>query len=152
MKNLSLISSIIILMLLSACEPQRQDIFYGEEECAHCSMLISEPQFAGQLLTETGRHFNFDAIECLVAFKEGGTVAEEDIHSMWVPGFDDETWLPAREAYFLRSPNLPSPMSLNLSAFQHLSQVEEYQRSYTGNIYSWSEIQNLVRQEWFNKQ
>lgn len=150
--NKLLLISITLLLFLSACSPERQEIYYGEEECSHCSMIISEPRFAGQLLTSKGRHFNFDAIECMVAFIESETTEKGDIHSIWVPGFNNEAWIPADEAHYLRSDNLQSPMSMNLSAYQDLSAAEEYRRNYTGEVLTWNDVQNLIRQEWIHRQ
>lgn len=150
MKNLLLIPTLMMLVLLSACEPERQEIFYGEEECAHCSMIIADPQFAGQLLTSTGNHHNFDTIECMAAYVETDAIDDEDIHSLWVASFDEEKWIRADEAYFLRSDNLASPMSMNLTAHEGSEIAQQHQQEYTGEVLGWDEIKNLVRQEWLS--
>ncbi|MEX0929559.1 MAG: nitrous oxide reductase accessory protein NosL, partial [Balneolales bacterium] len=138
MNKLLLLPFIILLAVVHACKPERQEIFYGEEECAHCSMIISNPQYSSQLLTVKGRHYNFDAIECLSAFIESGNMKQEEIHSLWVRGFNDEEWVPAEQAHFLKSRNLVSPMSLNISAYCHRDAAEEYQRNHSGEILAWA--------------
>ncbi|MEX0685547.1 MAG: nitrous oxide reductase accessory protein NosL [Balneolales bacterium] len=150
MKTILLLLTFGTLVFLYGCEPERQDIFYGEEECTHCNMIISEPKFSSQLLTNKGKYYNFDSIECLAGFITSKSLPTEDIHSAWVISFNSENWVLAQDAHYLKSGNLQSPMSLNLSAYSNLEVAKEYQRNYTGEILSWNDIQNFVHKEWNN--
>lgn len=136
----------IMMLLITACEPQPQPIQMGEEECAHCNMMISEEPYAAQLVSSTGRHFSFDAIECMAAYTED---FDGEIHSIWVRDFNNSgDWFDATQAIFLRSDELQSPMSVNLSAYNQQSEAEENQNEYGGELYTWDEVVHLVREQW----
>ncbi len=135
-----------VLLMLSACQPEPQPIQMGQEECAHCSMMINDEQFAAQLVTETGRHYNFDAIECMAAYSNE---FDGDIHSLWVYDyFSPGEWIDATEVTFLKSDQLRSPMSVNISAYRQQEDAEQNQAEYEGNLLNWDEVRQLVREEW----
>lgn len=118
----------------------------GEEECAHCSMMINDEQFAAQLVATTGRHYNFDAIECMAAYIGD---FDGDIHSLWVHDyFEPGEWIDATDATYLHSDQLRSPMSVNISAYRQTEDAQQNQTEYEGNLLNWDEVRQLVREEW----
>ena len=138
-----------VLMIITACNPGPQDIRIGQQECDHCRMIISQEQFAAQLVTSEGRQYAFDAIECMAAFVNSSNAEEMDIHSLWVPDFlAPGRWLPAGGAWYLQSEKLRSPMALNFSAYASEQAVREQQASFGGPVLNWEEVQSIVRQRW----
>lgn len=142
-----------ILLLLTGCEPEPQPIQYGSEECSYCRMMITESQFASQLLNRQGRSYKFDSIECMAAFDQTNVEEEEmDVHSLWVPDFTSgEEWLKVEEAHFLHSETLRSPMGLYLTAHQTHDLAREYQNEYRGDILDWPAVKELVYREWLDE-
>ena len=134
------------LFVLAACADGPRQIQVGAEECAHCRMLVSENRFASQLVTDRGRSYIFDSIECMAEFLDEGTeVEEERVGSLWVTDFTRPgEWMEAGEAHFLRSDELRSPMGMNLSAFADEAAVREHQADHGGEILSWAEVRALV--------
>jgi copper chaperone NosL len=129
----------LVLPLAAACEITPEHLHVGAEECAQCSMLISDRRFAAQLLSRTGKAWKFDSIECLHAFMGAGTVAAADVHSVWVTDLDrGEGWIPAGEASYLRSPGLSSPMGGGLAAFTHRASAEAAARELGGEVLDWN--------------
>jgi copper chaperone NosL len=105
------------VMGMTACGSGPRDIRYGEDTCAHCRMSVSDPRYGTELVTVTGRQLVFDAIECLAAHLEDPEAANE-ARTLWVTDFTAPgTLIPAETAFYLRSPALPSPMGMNLTAF-----------------------------------
>ncbi len=140
-----------IVLVLAACEPGPQDIRIGEQECDHCRMMISDERFASQLVTEKGRQYAFDAIECMAAFVDGGEGQSIDIHSLWVPDFERPgEWLVAEEAYYLQSDELRSPMALNFSAYETEDKAEQQQNRFSGSVMDWHELGGKVHEAWSN--
>lgn len=118
----------------------------GEEECAHCNMMITEEQFAAQLVTSTGKAHSFDAIECLAA---EANEFDGEIHSLWIRDyFEPGEWFDATQATYLHSEELSSPMGLNLSAYRDRGDAEENQTEHGGELLEWDEVQHLVLEEW----
>lgn len=137
-----------LIFVLAGCEPKPQPIQFGSDQGDYCRMMISEPQFASQILNNQGRAFKFDSIECMAAY---AITAEEpdNIHSHWVPNFENpDEWLQAVNAFFLHSETLRSPMGLYLSAFADRKTAEEFRQEYRGEIVSWDEVKEIVRAEW----
>lgn len=131
--------------LLAGCAEGPRDIAIGSEECAHCRMIVSEERFAAQLRTEHGRSLAFDAIECLADFLQQGQDAR--VRAMWVSAFNAPgTWIPAEEAFYLRSPALRSPMGLNLTAYATLADAQQYQRQYQGDVLDWAGVLRLLEE------
>lgn len=136
-------------LLLLACEPKPQPIQYGSDQCEYCRMMITEPEYASQVLNKQGRAFNFDSIECMAAYDQT-TEAQDNIHSRWVPDFSvaGEEWVNALDAHYLHSETLRSPMGLSLSAYADEEAAEEYQQEYRGELLDWNGVRDLVRREW----
>ncbi len=139
---------ITVLVTLSACSDGPREVHIGTEECAHCRMMVSEEQFASQLMTDRGRHYVFDSIECMAEFLDHSEEVPEDrIQELWVSDFPDPgNWIPVAEAYFLRSDELRSPMGLYLSAYADLQGAQEAQTAFGGEILNWAEVRALVQE------
>jgi len=137
-----------LLIVLAGCEPKPQPIQFGSDQGDYCRMMITEPQFASQILNQQGRSFKFDSIECMAAYAITADNSE-NFHSHWVPNFTNpDEWLRAEEAYYLHSETLRSPMGLYLSAHADRETAEEFRQEYRGEIVSWNEVKEIVRAEW----
>lgn len=139
----------LALFVLQACEPTPQQIHYGSDQCEHCRMLISEPEFGSQLLNIRSRSFKFDSIECLAAF-ELNTELSDQIHSRWVPNFlNSNDWIDANHAVYLQSETLRSPMGLFLTAYSDSISATAMQIEYGGKLMDYRQVMELVGREWF---
>lgn len=148
-----LLAALLLILLASeaaACRPQPAAIEYGKEECTYCRMLITDSRYGAELVSRTGRLYKFDSIECLAAFYAEDRVPRQDVHSMWVTDFArPEHFIAAGEALYLRSPELRSPMGLNLTAFAKREDLEAARARYGGEEVRWDDILILVRQSGF---
>nr|AWJ66135.1 nitrous oxide reductase maturation protein, outer-membrane lipoprotein [uncultured bacterium] len=100
-----------------------------------------DQQYAAELVTNKGKIFTFDAIECLLNFTK-----EKELTSfahLLVTDFENPaTLIDARNGYYLISENLPSPMGANLTAFSNEQKVRVLQGQKGGAVYTWNELQN----------
>lgn len=138
-------------MIAFACTPSPQPIHFGSDQCEHCRMLITEAEYASQLLNHQSKSYKFDSIECLAAFD---LTSEErsNIHSMWVPDFiNRDIWIDAELAIYLHSETLRSPMGLFISSYQNKEDALQMQHEYGGQILTYSEVLSLVEKSWFDK-
>ena len=130
-----------ILLLFSSCEPQPKAIEYGFDSCEHCRMTISDNRYGSELVTQKGKVYKFDAIECLTAFQEEN---KKEAAMLLVTDFTDpEKFIDAQEAWFLQSKALPSPMGMNLNAFKEKATAEKFQQEHDGKLLTWEEISKL---------
>lgn len=114
----------------------------GSETCGYCRMAITDRRFGSALMTQTGRTYRFDSIECLAAFVAQGTAQAA---TLWVSDYNAPgTLLPAAEARFVRlTGSVGSPMGLGLAAIR----ADAAPMPGTDATMSWTEVQELVRQE-----
>lgn len=115
-------SLILILFLgLAACKDKIDTgphvIHYGEDVCERCKMIISDKRFAAQLVDQKGTALKFDDVGCLSEYlKESGVEGGKPL-AMYVADFATGEWLDAGKAFYLRNPELRSPMGYNIAAF-----------------------------------
>jgi len=137
MKHTSLL--FLFLLLLGACKIEPEPIAYGSDVCHYCSMTIVDKQHAAEYVTDKGKAFKFDAIECMMNdLKETGT---GEISLFLVNGFDAPARLiDATGATYLISEDIPSPMGENLSAFQSEGTAKSVQSEQQGEILTWQDL------------
>ena len=58
----------VILLMIVACDPESKPIVYGEDKCEFCRMSIVDQRFAGEVVTQKGKAYKFDAVECMVNY------------------------------------------------------------------------------------
>lgn len=131
----------IVPLFMASCSIDPEPINYGKDQCEHCRMTIMDNKFGAEIITNKGKIFKFDAAECMINFVKQGKIKDEDVIKYVVidvskPG----VFVDAKSASYLISPNFPSPMGANLSAFGNKSDAESYQKNYQGEIKSWDEI------------
>ncbi|MEX2584833.1 MAG: nitrous oxide reductase accessory protein NosL [Balneolaceae bacterium] len=138
----------VLFLAIQGCSPGPRELQYGQEECSHCRMMLTEPEYASQIVMSRGRVYAFDSIECMIAYKTEHE-SPENIHSLWVPDFSGNGgWLNAQEAYFLRSDTLRSPMGLYLSAHANEEGADRLLEQYGGERMNWIQAGDYVWTEW----
>lgn len=128
----------LLLISISSCNVEPGEIFYGEDTCHFCSMTIVDRQHAAQLVTDKGKIYKFDAIECMLnhLIENSGPMAYYLVADFTIP----EKLIDARKATFIISPNIPSPMKEDLSALGSRENAVKLQAEKDGNLYTWQEL------------
>lgn len=140
MKIRSLISLGIFAVAI-ACSSDPKPISYGNENCNYCSMTIMDDKHAAELITQKGRVYTFDSIECLVRSLDQ---FKGSIGSVLVMDFNNpDTFIDANTATFLISPELPSPMGANLSAFTNADEAVKTGFK-KGVLYNWNDLRTQI--------
>lgn len=140
---------LVVLVMLTACEPGPRQVQTGSDSCSYCSMIISEPGFASQVVTQQGRSYVYDSIECLAADRltQGGD--GDEVHSVWVTDFSGSAeWVQVEDAHFLKSDSLNSPMSLSLSAWSSRERAERGRQQFGGRLMQWRDVLEYVQSSW----
>ena len=140
MKRIETRYLVIILIWISACSSGPQPITYGTDGCQFCKMTIMDKKYGAELVTSKGKVFKYDATECMINYtKQNAVQAEKD--ALFVTNYlDPHDWIIAKEAIFLRSPNLPSPMGQFITAFKSMESVKEVQLELGGEIQNFEEV------------
>ena len=137
MKNIWILG---VLLVSTACGGGQKPIDYGLESCSHCQMIISQTGYGCEIVSNTGKTYVFDAIECMINFVGNGTIQKKDIKSYLVTHINDPGNLKdASQSRFIRSPNLPSPMGMYITAVGS-GESEEMQQKHGGEVYDWDRL------------
>lgn len=129
----------LFILVLGGCSPKPVAINYGSDGCSFCSMTIVDKIHAAEIVTNTGKAYKFDAIECMVNYAKdmGGQKIVLYLSNHYnTPG----ELIDATKAAFLISENIPSPMGAFLTAFKNRSEAQKVQSEKEGKLYNWSEL------------
>lgn len=137
-----LLVSTLLVSTWTACSSEGpQAIRYGQDQCIYCKMTISDPRFGTQIVTHKGRAFNFDDVQCMIAFIKAGDVDRADIKEIYLPDYSNEhALLPARDMILLKSESLKSPMRGDIAAFSNQADLDEAREIHGGEVLTWDDL------------
>ena len=138
----------LVMSLGTGCAKKPQAIVYGTDACEQCSMTISDDRHGAALVTTRGRTHKFDSVECMLqSVMPGEKFADTAVHSWHVTNYAARaTLVDAIGAFYLVSPNLPSPMGANVNAFGAREDAERVQQEKGGTVMDWKAVHDHVRQ------
>ena len=130
---------IIGMIVLSNCGQHAHEpvSLLPNDMCDYCRMAISEKRYAAELINTEGQAFKFDDIGCMTNFVRKNTLKAS---AYFVMDFDERQWLKAEDAYYVRSPELPTPMNGNVVAFKDQSRAQQTADGYHGRMVRFDEI------------
>jgi copper chaperone NosL len=139
--------TIFTLLMLSAlligCESKSRPIAYGTDTCHHCKMTLMDPLFGAEVLTQKGKIYVFDDVNCLMKFLESGELGAQGVKEVLVADHSrPETLLDATTAFYLKSDQIRSPMASQIAAFPSEEAMKSFKKSANGQaIYlAWGEL------------
>lgn len=132
---------LVIIIFVISCKPEQRPVNYGSDECEYCKMKIMDHRYGSEYVSKKGKIYTFDAAECLIEYLHNNKVAEKATAILLVtPYTDPETLIDAREATYLVSRKMPSPMGAYLSSFSDRQTAEKFQEEKGGRIFTWDEL------------
>jgi len=145
MKNLRIIILTFFSMtLLVSCKVEPKEINYGNDHCYHCDMTVVDKTHSAEYVTKKGRAYMFDAVECLV-MKINDENNEEELAFVLVADYEKPGELvDARDATYLISEKIKSPMGANLTAFKSKETAVKFQKEKGGELFNWSQLKEKL--------
>ncbi len=142
-KIIKVIAVIGLLLLATACSQEPAEVHYGSDECAHCKMMITDEQFAAQIVTDKGKVYKFDAIECMAVYDQQNE-SELEGAIRYVSDYNNPgNWLDAEEAQFVKSEVVNSPMGESLLGFSSQKEAQEHVNEKPGKLMNWAEVSQV---------
>ena len=100
-------------------------IRYGKEACTHCKMTLVDKKFATELVTDKGKVFTFDDLNCTVEYMKANQLDPKSLRFLVVNDYDRPGELiDIKTATFITSPDLRSPMRGDVAAFASSTAAE----------------------------
>lgn len=130
-RNLIFIAFIILGLLSCSIEPE--PINFGNDHCAFCKMAIADPKYGAELVTDKGRIYKFDAIECMIPYMNEHSNTKFS-YIMAIAYDKPKTLKNVESLYFVKNEHFNSPMSENLAAF--VNQPKEFESL------DWTQLKN----------
>lgn len=116
----------IFLIFAISCSDKPEsgpvEIYYGEDICERCKMIISEKDFAAQYQLSNGKTHKFDDIGCMIHYVDEH---DNNISSVYVIDFDSLQWIDGKDAYFVWTDNIKTPMGYGIIAFKDSQEAKE---------------------------
>jgi copper chaperone NosL len=109
--------------------------------------MITDNKYGTEVVTDKGKIFKFDSIECLIEFALEKNSLGDGNHSFLVTDYSKPAELiDAKTAYYVHNDNVRSPMGLNVSAFKTEQDLNSFIETNGGKKLSWVEVIELVKQ------
>jgi len=138
---------ILFLLLLSACISQEpREVNLHTDECTYCKMVISDQQFASQLVSDKGKSYPFDSIECMAAYTYQTPVVAENAKHYLTNYTQPGQWLLVENADIYHAENVPSPMGLSLFALPGQKTVPS--EITDAELLGWNKTIQFVVKQW----
>ncbi|WP_339756878.1 nitrous oxide reductase accessory protein NosL [uncultured Winogradskyella sp.] len=139
MQTLKHYSIAALFLFIFSCNVSPKAIDYGNDGCHFCKMTIVDKVHGGEIVTNKGKVYKFDASECMINFlKEFDTsIVELYLANNYS---EPEVFIDATKATFIISENIPSPMGAFLSAFKNKADAEKAKAEKGGTLYTWIEL------------
>ncbi|WHT40833.1 nitrous oxide reductase accessory protein NosL [Myroides sp. mNGS23_01] len=136
---------LLLLVLFVSCTVKVQPIEYGTDNCDFCKMGIVDNKHAAQLVTTKGKNYKFDAIECMLHYIEQQNKPLTAYQHLLVADLlQPGVLIPAEDANFIISKNIPSPMGAFLSATTAPEQATKLIEEYTGDHYTFATLRQQL--------
>ena len=133
---------IVCVAVLANCQKQAVGpvALAPEDMCAYCKMAISEKRYAAEFIDSEGQPSKFDDIGCMSNFIKSRNVTA--ITAYFVMDFNQEKWIKADNAYYVRSVDLKTPMNGGIIAFQDELDAQEALGKFHGTPLRFADIFN----------
>lgn len=137
--KIATLALVVTSSFLLSCKSEVRPINYGEVSCDFCRMTVVDKIHGAEIISDKGKVYTFDAVECMVNFAMEKSFGDE---SKYLTNHyrEPSELIDATEAFFLISPDLPSPMGANLTALPDKASADEAMKDYHGELLNWEEL------------
>lgn len=134
-------SILILLVLLASCAADPRPITYGQDGCHHCKMTLMDSKFGAELVTEKGKVFIFDDVNCMLQYMDSEDGKSQMYKHILVTDYlNPGILLDANFAFYLMSKEFKTPMASNIVAFPDYNLLKEYKTKSGGVYLAWGEL------------
>jgi len=136
------VAGIFALLLFSSCSTGPEPIRYGQDACFHCKMTLTDIRFGAEIVTQKGKVFKFDDLNCLTRYLNEGKIEEKDIAQIVSVDFKKAgVFVDVQQAFFLQNEAIKSPMRGDVACFSDKNSLEAVKGAIGGGKeLTWAEV------------
>ena len=145
-KNANMVMALVLALSLFACKVEPEPLNYTKDGCHACKMTLMDTKFGAEIVTKKGKIYKFDDVNCMLNFYNSGDVHPEDMQQILIVDFSKPGKLiDAKNAWYVKSESVKSPMASNVAAFESEDDVKKRNASWKGIQMSWGEVQTQFK-------
>lgn len=118
---------LVLFILAASCSDKPQsgpaEIYYGEDICERCKMIISEKDFAAQYQLSNGSILKFDDLGCMI--HNLGGQEPGSISGIYIRDYHSKEWIDGEHAYYVWTESINTPMGYGIIGFQDRNLVKK---------------------------
>jgi copper chaperone NosL len=131
----------LLLITLLSCNAAPEPLQYGQDACHTCKMTLMDKKFGAELVTSKGKVYKFDDINCMITFYHSGQVETTGFAHKLVVDFNaPSTLINAPDAFYLKSPEIKTPMASQVAGFSTKESMEQVKKEVNGIYLVWGEL------------
>ena len=130
----------LVICLLYGCDKTPQPINYGTDMCHFCQMTIVTKTHASQMVTDKGKQYKFDAIECMIRFLDDKQELMDKSNLLITDYKNPGVMVDAKISGYVISEEITSPMGANLTGFASLEKAKTTINNPTAEYFDWKGI------------
>ena len=136
----------VLSLALVSCtgKKQAEDIHWNEDACENCHMKMNDRKYGAEVITNHGRIFKFDAMECLLDFVKKNEAILSDIY---VVDYFHSELIPVKDAVFVRSHKVHGPMGTNVFATKDSAALKDFAEKDTVQQLNWETLKKEAQSE-----
>lgn len=141
-KKKSIVNVIFAIAIASgACSTKPEPLVYGDDACHTCKMTLMDNRFGGEIVTQKGKIYKFDDVNCLVNFISTENISHENMAHVLIVDFAmPGELIDAKNAFYIKSPHIKSPMVSNIAAFGNDGELKKHNKEWEGIVLTWGEL------------
>jgi copper chaperone NosL len=145
-KNITTTAIVLLCLTLVACKVEPEPLHFGKDGCHSCKMTLMDNKFGAEILTTKGKIYKFDDANCMLTFYNSGQVPTDEMKEILIIDFSKPAKLiDARNALYVRSEFIKSPMASNVAAFESNEDLKNMNAEWKGIQLSWGELQTQFK-------
>lgn len=129
----------LLLVTTLACTREHtwEPILLSKESCHYCRMVISDKRFGAEFVTNQGKVYKFDSVECMMHFYKDNRDLKGRTYI--VDSFSENQLVDFKQASIVLDPNVRSPMGKGFFA-SGSREIIEKNNSNKYKIMDWTDV------------
>jgi copper chaperone NosL len=145
-KNVNTIAVALAALLIISCTVEPEPLHYGKDSCQVCKMTLVDRKFGAEIVTKKGKVYKFDDVNCMLNFYNSDYVSTEEMQEILVVDYSKpEKLIDARNAFYVRSESIKTPMASNVASFLSNDDLRKMNKNWKGILMSWGELQTQFK-------